>query len=145
MVNERLNEALVRDHFKNDVLFSSIKFEEQKSSNKKIIELLKGKSKSGGKGAGYPEFILTFPTDSKYLIVIECKALNSMHESSHLDKPKDYAVDGVLHYAKALSKEFEVIAIATSGENEKDLRVSHFLWKQGEKITLNFLIKNSFH
>lgn len=133
MANERLNEALVRDHFKSDVLFGSIKFEEQKSSNKKISELLKGKSKAGGSGAGYPEFIMTFPTDSKYLIVVECKALNSMHESARLDKPKDFAVDGVLHYAEALSKEFEVIAIATSGENEKDLRVSHFLWKQGAK------------
>jgi len=133
MANERLNEALVRDHFKDDVLFGSIKFEEQKSSNKKVSELLKRKSKAGGSGAGYPEFILTFPTDSKYLIVVECKALNSMHESKHLDKPKDFAVDGVLHYAEALSKEFEVIAIATSGESEKELRVSHFLWRLGAK------------
>lgn len=131
MANERLNETLIRDHFKSDVLFDSIKFEEQKSSNRKIIDLLKGKSKAGGKGAGYPEFILTFPTDSKYLIVVECKALNSMHESKGLDRPKDYAVDGVLHYAEALSKEFEVIAIAASGECERELRVSHFLWKQG--------------
>jgi hypothetical protein len=107
MANERLNEAIIRDHFKSDVLFGSIKFEEQKSTNKKISELLKGMSKGGGNGAGYPEFILTFPTDSRYLIVVECKALPSMHESKNKDKPKDYAVDGVLHYAKALSKEFE--------------------------------------
>ena len=131
MANERLNEAIIRDHFKSDVLFGSIKFEEQKSTNKKISELLKGMSKGGGNGAGYPEFILTFPTDSRYLIVVECKALPSMHESKNKDKPKDYAVDGVLHYAKALSKEFEVIAIASSGESETELKISHYLWKCG--------------
>lgn len=85
MANERLNEAIIRDHFKSDVLFGSIKFEEQKSTNKKITELLKGMSKGGGNGAGYPEFIITFPTDSRYLIVVECKALPSMHESKNKD------------------------------------------------------------
>jgi uncharacterized protein YybS (DUF2232 family) len=54
---------------------------------------------------------------------VECKALPSMHESKNKDKPKDYAVDGVLHYAKALSKEFEVIAIASSGESETELKI----------------------
>lgn len=81
MRNERLTEGIVRDHFKNDALFKSIKWEEQRSSNKMISKLLIGNSKTGGKGSGAPEFIISFPTDSRYLIIIECKASPSFHES----------------------------------------------------------------
>ena len=112
MANERITEGIVRDHFKADPLFKSIKWEEQKSSNKRIAELLKGESKSGGKGNGYPEFIISFPTNSNYLIVVECKAVVQKHESHDRDKAKDYAVDGVLHYARALKDDFNVVAIA---------------------------------
>lgn len=132
MKNERLTEGLVRNHFQNDVLFNSIRMEEQRSSNKNVANLLKGKSKGSGNGNGYPEFIITFPTDTNYLIVVECKASPNDHESKNRDCAKDYAVDGVLHYAKALSKEYEVLAIAVSGETSKELRVSHFLWKKGK-------------
>lgn len=131
MANERLTEAIVRDHFKSDPFIKSVKFEEQKSSNKRIQELLKGQSKGGGKGNGFPEFIISFPTNSNYLIVVECKAKTSNHESEERDKPKDYAVDGVLHYAKALSEGYNVVAIAVSGENENEALVSHFYWKKG--------------
>lgn len=130
MANERLTEAIVRDHFKSDPFIKSVKFEEQKSTNKRIQELLKGQSKGGGKGSGYPEFIISFPTNSNYLIVVECKAKTTNHESEHRDKAKDYAVDGGLHYAKALSAGFNVVAIAVSGETEDELLVSHFYWKK---------------
>lgn len=133
MANERLTEAIVRDHFKSDPFIKSVKFEEQKSSNKRIQELLKGQSKGGGKGDGYPEFIISFPTNSNYLIVVECKAKTSNHESANRDKPKEFAVDGVLHYAKALSKGFNVVAIAVSGETEEEVLVSHFYWKKEAK------------
>lgn len=132
MANERLTESIVRDHFKNDPFIQSVKFEEQKSSNKRIQELLKGQSKGGGKGNGYPEFIISFPTNSNYIIVIECKADPSKHESPNRDKPKDYAVDGALHYAKALSVGFNVVAIGVSGETNSELLVSHFYWKKGD-------------
>ena len=118
MANERLTEDIVRQHFKNDAMFNSIKFEEQRSYNKRIQELLKGQSKTGGKGTGQPEFIVSFPTNSNYIIVIECKPNVKYHESPNRNKPKDYAVDGILHYAKAIKEEFSVIAIArykTSG------------------------------
>lgn len=36
MANERITEDIVRQHFKADALFPSVKFEEQKSSNKRI-------------------------------------------------------------------------------------------------------------
>lgn len=130
MINERITEDIVRSHFKDDALFTSIKWEEQRSSSKRIQDLLKGESKGKGKGNGYPEFILSFPTNSSYIIVIECKAKVSDHCSISLDEPVKYAVDGVLHYAKALSVDFNVIAIAVSGQNDTELRVSHFYWKK---------------
>lgn len=133
MASERITEDFVRQHFKKDPFYKSVKFEEQKSNNKRIQDLLKGKSKSGGKGNGYPEFIISFPSNTNYLIVIECKAEVWQHESKKHDKAKEYAVDGVLHYAKALSVGYNVVAIAVSGQTETELTVSHFYWKKGEK------------
>jgi len=131
MANERLTEDLVRTHFKDDPLFKSIRFEEQRSSNKAVARLLKAASKTGGRGTGLPEFLITFPADARYLVVVECKASVASHESPGHDKPADFAVDGVLRYAHALSAEFDVIAVAVSGANESELRVSHFLWLKG--------------
>lgn len=130
MANERITEGIVRDHFKNDALFGSIKFEEQKSSIKRIVELLKGQSKNGGSGDGRPEFIISFPTNLNYIIVVECKAEPRFHESKKRNIPKDYAVDGVLHYARALKNDFNVLAIAASGQTDTELIVSHFYWKK---------------
>lgn len=134
MANERITEGIVRDHFKSDPHYQSIKWDEQKTANKRISDLLRGQSKGGGKGDGRPEFIISFPMNSNYLIVVECKADTSKHCSRNGDNARDYAVDGVLHYAKALSAEFSVIAIAVSGETDASLRVSHFYWKKGEKM-----------
>jgi len=131
MANERLTEELVRSHFKEDPLFKSIRLEEQRSSNKTIARLLRAASKTGGRGVGMPEFIVSFPADSRYLVVVECKASVIQHESPGRDKPADFAVDGVLRYAHALSSEFDVIAVAVSGETASELRVSHFLWTKG--------------
>lgn len=139
MANERLTEGLVRDHFKDDPVFSSIQWDEQKSSIKLIDELLSSASKNNAdtqffkkKKHGYPEFIISFPTNSNYLIVVECKALTTKHESIGRNNPKDYAVDGVLHYASFLSKEFNVVAIAVSGETKSELKVSNFYWKKND-------------
>lgn len=142
MANERITEGFVRDHFKDDVLFTSIKWEEQRSSIKRIQELLHGESKGKGKGNGCPEFILSFPTNSNYVIVVECKAMVKDHESVSRDDAVKYAVDGVLHYAKALSKEYNVIAIAVSGQTEYELLVSHFYWKKDRKNIPNWLTKS---
>lgn len=137
MANERLTENMVRDHFKSDPLFSSVKFEEQKSTNIRIAECLANASKSGKERPGKPEFIVTFPTQSMdYLIVVECKAEVSKHESTNRDKGKDFAVDGVLHYARFLSSEFNVVALAVSGETTEQLTVSNFLHKKGDATAI---------
>lgn len=137
MASERITEDIVRSHFKNDTLFNVTKLEEQKSTNRKVNELLQKGSKSG-KGVGRPEFIISFPTqNSNYLIVIECKASITKHQSENLNKPKDFAVDGVLHYGKILSEDFDVIAIAVSGVTHNELKVSTFRWIKGANIYIN--------
>jgi len=40
MSNEKITEDIVRTHFKADPLFSVIKWEEQKSMNKRVVEVL---------------------------------------------------------------------------------------------------------
>jgi len=120
---------IVRKHFEK---FSEIIIEEQASENSKINKLLNSASKKGN-GKGKPEFIISFPNNSDLIIVIECKAKISKHESPARDKFSEFAVDGALLYASYLSKDFDVIAIGVSGETKQQLRVSHYLQLKGER------------
>jgi 16S rRNA G966 N2-methylase RsmD len=131
-MNERITENIVRDHFKKDISFDQILLEEQKSKIPRIEKLLKSASKSG-KGMGKPEFIITFLKDNPdYVIVVECKPDITKHESKTRDNYKSYAVDGVLLYSSYLSKDFDVLSIAISGEKSNNLKISHFLQLEGE-------------
>ncbi|MHB1755642.1 MAG: N-6 DNA methylase [bacterium] len=130
MSNERKTEQIVREHFLK--FKEQIILEEQKSDNPIITKLLKSASKSGD-GVGKPEFIISIKDNPNLLIVIECKADITKHESSNSDNYKDYAVHGALLYSSYLSKEFNVIAIAVSGQSIGLLRISHFLQLKGEK------------
>jgi type I restriction-modification system DNA methylase subunit len=116
--------------------------EEQKSDNPRINKLLKIASKKGN-GAGYPEFIISFP-NKDLLIVVECKADIKKHKSKNLDKYDAYAVDGVLLYSSYLSKEFNVISIAVSGETKKELQVDNFLQIKGERKPKDLEIKKIY-
>ncbi len=62
------------------------------------------------------------------MIVIECKKDTFHHESKDRKQYKDYAVDGVLLYASFLQKQYNTTAIAVSGTNDKDKKISTFLW-----------------
>ena len=128
-MNERNTENLVRDMLRNKGYYDdqSIKIEEQKSDTHRINKLLKNASKSAI-GKGYPDFIISFTNKPDEIIVIECKADISKHESKEGNKYKDYAVDGVLQYADYLKKEYTVTAIAISGQNEKEKKISNFIW-----------------
>ena len=108
MLNERITENFVRDLLRKNSYYdidNQIIIEEQKSQDKRIQQLLKTASKSGSGNGGYPEFIISWLSDPNFILVVECKADTKNHESKLRDNPKDYAVDGVLHYAKFLSKE----------------------------------------
>ncbi len=126
MANERVTEDIVREHFKK-YRNLGVYIEEQTSQNSVISACLKGASKSGV-GRGYPEFIVSnIPDNPNLLIIVECKASLKQHESDSGDKAKEYAVDGVLHYAEFLKKSFDVLAIAVSGEDKNNINISHYL------------------
>lgn len=132
MANERITEDFVRDHFKNDPLFSAIKLDEQKTSVAKAKRCLAKASKNlTGKG-GLPEFIISFPALPDDIIVVECKADTKFHRSTDGENPASYAVDGVLHYSAFLAKEYNVISVAVSGNKAGKLKVSTFYQKIGE-------------
>ncbi|MDD5253751.1 MAG: N-6 DNA methylase [Candidatus Nanoarchaeia archaeon] len=133
MSNERKTENYVRKiltNNKEDYPYATI--EEQKSDNPRINKLLKNASKSGG-GVGKPEFIVSFENEPELLLVVECKADINKHKSKILDQYRDYAVDGVLLYSSFLSKEFNVIAIAVSGEKEEEIKISTYLQFKNKK------------
>lgn len=127
-MNERKTEKLVRDYLTRKGYFKNKKIlvEEQKSDNPRITKLLKNASKKGA-GAGYPEFIISSEEYPKLLIIVECKADPRKHISENRDKFSEYAVDGVLLYGSYLSKEYDVLAIAVSGEKASKENISHYL------------------
>lgn len=133
MANERVTENIVRKHF--NYFIDKCVIEEQKSENPKINKLLKNASKKGG-GKGYPEFIISIKDNPDFIIVVECKADISKHQSQKSDKYNDYAVDGALLYGAFLSKEYDVLAIGVSGQNIDELKVSHYLFLKGSNKPL---------
>jgi type I restriction-modification system DNA methylase subunit len=139
MANERKTETLVRKRLEKCGFFKdgNLSVEEQKSDSPRIDKLLKNASKKG-QFHGYPEFIISSKAYSDFLIVIECKADATKHVSKTLDKYSDFAVDGALLYASFLSREFDVLAIAVSGETEATLRISHHLHLRGAARHIEF-------
>ena len=129
-MNERKTENIVRNHFNRYIEQTIV--EEQKSSNPRINKLLSIASKAGV-GRGCPEFLIQPKSNPNLLIVIECKADITKHESPDRNKYKDFAVDGVLLYSSYLSRDFDVLSIAVSGEIEDMMKVSHFLQLKGER------------
>ncbi len=141
MANERITENLVRDAFralKYGTSESETIIEEQKSQIEAVTKLLKNASKQGGNGKGSPEFIISSPAYPDFLIVVECKAQTNQHESPNRDKAAGYAVDGAIHYAHFLSKSFNVIALAASGQTESGLKISTFLYPKGAATYKDF-------
>lgn len=132
MPNERITEDHVRNHFKNDPLFSAVKLDEQKTTVGKAKACLANASKALTGKIGSPEFIISFPALPDDIIVVECKADSKFHESADGDNPATHAVDGALHYSAFLSKEYNVIAIAVSGSNLAKLKISSFYQKKGQ-------------
>ena len=133
--NERITENIVRDILRdlNYYAENEIIVEEQKSQIEEVKKLLRTASKSKKGGKGFPEFIITTPETPDFIIVFECKADVKDHQSKELNQPIKYAVDGVLHYAKNLSKSYNVIAVAVSGQTKSSLKISNFLFPKKGK------------
>ncbi|MGD2198751.1 HsdM family class I SAM-dependent methyltransferase [Lysinibacillus fusiformis] len=130
--------------------------------NEELNALLRNGSKSASKNVsmnlwtdkadyGKPEFIIV-NKEANLAIVIECKPYSKAnnHMSKYLrdenillkrsDVINKYAMDGALHYAKFLSKKFDVIAIGISGDSESsDLKVTSFYWEKGKEESVGEL------
>jgi type I restriction enzyme M protein len=149
--NERKTENVVREELRRLGFYdhtADIQVEEQKSNIDAVKRLLKAGSKSGGGGSGAPEFIVSALSSPDFLVVVECKADVKDHASTQvpllltgqtLEEDNDaktkrvqrFAIDGALHYAKSLSREFNVITIGVSGETKKSALISTYLWPKG--------------
>jgi type I restriction enzyme M protein len=132
-MNERITEELVRNKFTQYGYYndSNLIVDEQKSTIPQIDKLLLNASKKGS-GKGFPEFIIKSKEINGFVCVVECKADITKHQSKTLNKYSDYAVDGAKLYADYLSKELDVLFIGVSGQNEKELKVSHYFQLKGE-------------
>ncbi|UMQ43212.1 SAM-dependent methyltransferase [Chryseobacterium sp. Y16C] len=129
--NERITENIVRDNLRDLDYYNpdnGITIEEQKSEIIKVKNLLSKASKNSKGNIGYPEFIISNKLDPNFIIIIECKSDIKKHESQNYDRPVGFAVDGVIHYAKHLSKKYTVLAIAVSGYSKDNLKISTFLF-----------------
>lgn len=128
MPNERITENIVRGALQRlDFYREGIVVEEQISQIEEVKKLLKAAGKGGAGGRGAPEFIISTPITPDFLVIIECKASTARHESPERNEPKEYAVDGVLHYSRHLARAFNIVAVAVSGQTESELKVSCFL------------------
>jgi hypothetical protein len=138
-MNERKTEKIIRD-FLDQLGYYKKGFTvfEQRCDNPKINKLLQGASKKGT-GQGYPEFVIQAEKYSDLIIVVECKADATKHESKNRNKYSDYSVDGVLLYSSFLSKEYDVISIAVSGESRSHLMISQFLQLKGANDAFPFV------
>lgn len=131
---ETQTEAMVRDKLRKKEYYDNKKIivEEQHSTNPVIDKLLQKASKTGKGGSGKPEFIIQHKEHNHFIIVYELKIDINKHESRHRMKYAEYAVDGVLNYAAHLSKQYDVIAIAISGD-KKNYKMDTFIWPQSGK------------
>ncbi|MGW5221133.1 N-6 DNA methylase [Nocardia sp. NPDC004085] len=133
MANERVTEDLVEAELRSLGYYDDeeqIVVEKQQSVVHDIRKGLSKASKSGKGGVGYPEFIVTSPGTPDMVVLVECKAELKAHESRNRDLPKDYAVDGVLHYARHLTQNYTVICIAVCGTRKAN-RWSFFVMPKG--------------
>jgi type I restriction-modification system DNA methylase subunit len=141
--NEKKTEKLSRNFLLGVGIYDNADFiiEEQKSDNPKIQKLLQQASKSGS-GLGKPEFIIRKKDDDEFLMVIECKPDIKHHESKNKDQYRDYAVDGALLYTSHLAVGFNVIAVAISGEEKDEYKISTFFQPRGISAAAPLLDEN---
>lgn len=103
-----------------------------KTAGGKPKECELGDYSKGGSGKAKPEYVITFNDDINTIIVVECKNTAKKHSSEKLNKPNDFAIDGVLYYAKFLKSDYNVIAVAVSGTNINNMKVDTFYWMKGQ-------------
>lgn len=111
----------------------------------------KASKKQTLKSKGTPDFMVV-KEQSNVVVVIECKSTTDAH--MNLPKPDDYrmqgygsaeetegyAVNGALWYASFLCDNYDVVAVAVSGQSFQECRVTSFVWpKKGNMIDIRVL------
>lgn len=126
MSNEAITEQLLEEAVRN--ASTSLIIERQQSQDPDIKRLLGLASKRNTGNPGFPDHIIHNPEskDRRTIVITECKANISDHESEDHTNPVKYAVDGALHYANALKEEFDVVAIGVSGNSLDNIRLTSF-------------------
>ena len=111
----------------------------------------KASKKQSMENKGTSDFMVV-KDNSNTIVVIECKAKTSDHSKySNLDDYKingygssedtaKYAIDGALWYASFLADKYDVVAIAVSGQNIMECRLTSFVWpKNGDVLDVELL------
>ncbi len=134
--NEGLTERLTYELFE-EKGFLKVEIIPKKTKNEKITELLKYASKKGNQ-RGEPDFFV-LNSKSDLIIIVECKPDIEHHKSQNFGtndtKPNDiadYACDGAIHYASFLKDDYDVIAIAISGEDRDLCKIDTYFWSKGK-------------
>lgn len=95
---------------------------------------------------GIPDFIV-IKKDFPVIVVIECKGDKKYHSSrkdismyktvgfGKSSETTKYGINGVLWYASFLKDDYDVIAVAVSGQTATDSRVTSFVWPKGNDIS----------
>lgn len=109
-----------------------------KDKDKKVTAMFATASKSlTGLADGRPDFTVTRDKND-LMIVIECKEDISEHQFvdnlydykngiGTKDDIQKYAINGALHYASFCNRDMDVIAIAVSGTQEDNMRITSFV------------------
>ncbi len=131
-----------QDEYKKNVELESLLRFASKCSSRESRDKLWTESADYGK----PEFVI-LNNQYNLAIVIECKPekKTSLLISPALRDKKmlpvrgeniaKYAMDGAVHYAKFLSKEYDVIAIGITGvPNHDALNIKTFFWKKNQSL-----------
>ncbi|MCQ2380861.1 MAG: hypothetical protein MJ032_00765 [Acidaminococcaceae bacterium] len=112
-----------------------------------LVETFKKASKKQTlRSKGTPDFMVV-KKDFETIVLIETKG--SVEEHSRFDNVADYidngfgdatetvkyGIDGALWYATFLNDKFDVVAVAVSGQNEEQSRVTSFVLPKGKQLS----------
>lgn len=136
--------------------YSASDITDEKAPRGDIAFLLENAKKNGDGGEGRPDFFITKENDNR-LIIVEAKGDVKYHMSKFFPNPIDsdiksffenhnkqivnYACDGIIWYMSFLSKQYNIIGIAISGQ-EDNYKIDTFYWGCKEKSYQNLNIHN---
>lgn len=156
LVANKLSEIQGYPKFQDEKINGIVWYKEdsyKNSENSKLIEIFKKASKTqSAESKGTPDFMI-LKDNSSCVVVIECKSdisnqsrFENVSEyvgkgySEYSEDTKKYAIDGALWYAQFLNDSHDVVAVACSGQNKTNFRITSFILPQkGKKEELYLL------